>query len=114
MHVFPYSEGLIACLTKSGGKSSINGFYNIRGEKVIDLSKYDLSRKVYSYDGWGNDRILQSFVFENGKCTFYIANDQGTDYKITFYKYIKGKVIKIGSYKTCHDTNETTVYSCKL
>lgn len=92
MHVFPYSEGLIAYLSFASGKSDINGFYNIRGEKVIDLSKYDLSDKVYDINGIGGDnKIMQSFVFEDGKCTFYITNDQGTDYKITINK--KGKVI---------------------
>lgn len=92
MHAFPYSEGLIAYLSFAFGKAEVNGFYNVRGEKVIDLSEYDLSDKVYEISGLGGSNIiLQSFVFEDGECTFYIANDQGTDYQITIDK--KGKVI---------------------
>lgn len=78
-YVFPYSEGLFACMDYNSDIET-NGFYNLKGEKVIDLSKYALAENTY------NRGPVQSLVFINGKCRFKITNDQGTDYYITIDK----------------------------
>ncbi len=71
-----YSEGVFGIM-HYGGKSSINGFYDENGNKVIDLSMYDITNS--------------SLYFENGESTFEIQNDQGTKYNITIDK--EGNVI---------------------
>lgn len=91
MLIYPYSEGLIACIKKDSN-SEVNGFYNIDGEKIIDLSQYDLRGRIYKYNGiGGSSSILQSMVFEYGECSFIMANKAGTEYEITINK--KGQVI---------------------
>ena len=49
-----------------------NCFYNIRGEKMIDLSMYDI-------DTWEHGGLY----FHNGECSFIAENDLGTEFKIT-------------------------------
>lgn len=87
-YAFPYAEGLFACMNHYSDNES-NGFYNLKGEKVIDLSKYKLARNTY--DSSASYGISQSLVFENGECTFKITNELGTDYMITINK--KGDVV---------------------
>lgn len=50
-------------------------FYDIDGNKVIDVSNYDLSSLKSG-----------TMIFDNGQCTFPIKNDQGTRYDITIDK----------------------------
>lgn len=86
-YVFPYSEGLFACMNYTLDVEA-NGFYNLKGEKVIDLSKYAMAENTYKFNGGvgGPSGPVQSLVFINGKCRFKITNDQGTDYYITIDK----------------------------
>lgn len=88
----PHSEGLFACMNNYSDVKT-NGFYDLNGNKVIDLSCYIMAYD--SYDHWGNGTYmgpLQKLVFENGECTFKIKNDQGTEYYITIDK--TGAVIR--------------------
>lgn len=73
----PYNDGLYAAEI-----DFLEGyaFYNINGEKVIDLSQYHLATYAYEH-----------LIFSNGQCTFEIINDQGSEYEITIDK--TGKVI---------------------
>lgn len=90
-YCFPYSEGLFACMNYSSDKET-NGFYDVDGKKVIDLSKYKLATNTYTTSNTGGySGPTQNLVFENGKCTFTITNDQGSDYVITIDK--KGNVV---------------------
>lgn len=90
-YAFPYAEGLFACMNYSSDVQT-NGFYNLKGEKVIDLSQYTLAKNTYYSDCTGGySGIYQSLVFEDGKCTFKITNEVGTNYIVTIDK--KGKVI---------------------
>jgi hypothetical protein len=85
-YCFPYSEGLFACMDYSSD-SKANGFYDISGNKIIDLSKYQLAKNTYTTSNTGGySGPKQNLVFENGKCTFTITNDQGSDYVITIDK----------------------------
>ncbi|MEE0946064.1 MAG: hypothetical protein U0M42_04440 [Acutalibacteraceae bacterium] len=90
-YCFPYSEGLFACMNNTHDLET-NGFYDINGNKVIDLSKYNLARNTYTISNIGGySGPIQSLVFKNGKCTFTITNDQGSEYEITIDK--SGNVI---------------------
>ncbi len=85
-YCFPYSEGLFACMNHSSDKET-NGFYDINGNKVIDLSKYQLAKNTYTTSNIGGySGPVQSLVFKNGKCTFTVTNDQGSKYIITIDK----------------------------
>ena len=86
-YAFPYSEGLFACMNQTFDRYS-DGFYNEKGEKVIDLSGYRLVGNTFSADG----KVLQPLIFENGECTFKIADDSGANYNITIDK--SGKELK--------------------
>lgn len=81
---FPYSEGLFACMNQTFDRNT-NGFYNDKGEKVIDLSRYKLVQNTFSFDG-ENDSVNQALIFEDGKCTFKITEDSGVKYNITIDK----------------------------
>jgi len=81
--VYPYSENLIGVRSVfSGGiaNSDSDGFYDVNGKRVIDLSKYDTDTAEPS-----------GFYFINGESTFEINNDQDKSYFITIDN--KGKVI---------------------
>ncbi len=67
------SEGLVY--------ASDGGFYDTNMTKVIDLSSYDI-------DLWDDDNDM---YFENGKCTFVVENQLGTEFEITIDK--NGSVI---------------------
>ena len=71
-----YSNGLIYYRNYKNKKE--NGFYNINGKRVIDLSMYKIQDT--------------SLYFSGDQCTFQILNDANQKYKITIDK--KGKVIK--------------------
>ena len=86
-YAFPYSEGLFACMNRTFDRHT-NGFYNEKGEKVIDLSKYNLTNNTFSFDG-KMDTVNQALIFEDGKCTFKITDDKGVDYNITIDKSSK-------------------------
>ena len=88
-YCFPYSEGLFAFMNESYDDDQ-NGFYDINGNKIIDLGQYRMAGLTYeiSYDECGPQ---QDLVFENGTCSFKIINDQGSIYYITIDK--TGKVI---------------------
>ncbi len=83
---FPISEGLFA-VYKSGSYGV--GFFDTNGNKVIDLSCYNF--KSIEKSSSAQVYRTQELVFKNGKCTFTILNDVGTEYKITIYK--QGKVL---------------------
>ena len=83
---FPYSEGLFAYIDRLYDED-FNGFYDIYGNKVIDLSNYNLVESTYTISGSGGyTGPLQYLVFKNGECTFTIKNDQGTEFIITIDK----------------------------
>lgn len=67
------SEGLVY--------ASDGGFYDTNMTKVIDLSSYDI-------DLWDDNNDM---YFENGKCTFVVENQLGTEFEITIDK--NGSVI---------------------
>ena len=71
---YPFSEGLFAVINSYNSPQAENGFYDITGNKVIDLSGYTFTEKI----------IDAAFV--NGECSFEIKNDQGTEYYITIDK----------------------------
>lgn len=81
--VYPYSEGLIGIVDFDLGNNR-DGFYDVNGKRVIDLSKYQIKPPK---DGVSDATL--SFV--GGKCAFTIINDQDKEYKITIDK--TGKVI---------------------
>lgn len=62
------SEGLIY--------ASDGGFYDTSMKKVIDLSSYYI-------DLWDDDNTM---YFTNGKCTFVVKNQLGTEFEITIDK----------------------------
>lgn len=85
-YCFPYSEGLFAYINKHFDTEE-NGFYDLNGKKVIDLSKYQLAKNTYTYSNTGGyTGPIQDLVFKGGKCTFMITNDQGSNYTITIDK----------------------------
>lgn len=85
-YCFPCSEGLFACMNRYHDLEA-NGFYDLSGNKVIDLSVYNLARNSYvSSNMGGYSGPAGNLTFRNGKCTFRITNDQGTDYYITIDK----------------------------
>lgn len=67
--VGPYSEGKIALIKQRGVADSSNGFYDINGKKVIDLSKY----LITDY----------AVAFVNGQATFTTQDYDGAYYLIT-------------------------------
>lgn len=73
---YPLSEGLFAIVNTNSKYSPQpeNGFYDINGNKVIDLSQYTFTEEY----------IDAAFV--DGQCSFEIKNDQGTCYYITIDK----------------------------
>ena len=85
----PYSEGMFACLARSHFNNEAQGFYDLNGNKVIDLGKYTLTQLVWEGDEIYNANFQRDFakreilVFDHGACTFTIRNDQGTLYCIT-------------------------------
>lgn len=72
----PYTDGLMCvfCTPGYGMQASYEGFYDLEGNKVIDL---------YEYDFWHSWRGLG---FKNGKAVFKIENNAGTPYMITMDK----------------------------
>lgn len=80
--IFPLSEGLFALYDYPNVGI---GFFNTNGEKIIDLSDYKFYR-IVKPDGFGNVTIEQNLVFKDGKCTFTVLNEIGTEYKITIDK----------------------------
>lgn len=86
---FPYSEGLFCCMN-SDYDVEAQGFYNLNGEKVIDLSQYKLASQTY-YRGLGSSGFKQFLVFENGFCSFKIQNDQNSVFELIIDK--EGNVI---------------------
>lgn len=87
LNVFPISEGLFATYHR-GSKYNCNGFYNINGEMVIDLNDYLIDIDPLYRD----EHMSPALVFKNGKCSFNIYNDQGTEYIITIDK--EGNVLE--------------------
>lgn len=79
---YAYSEGLFAVVQYRENDSSKNGFYDINGKKVIDLSQYVLSDVYMAGLAFGDDRL----VFQDGTCSFCIMNDQGTEFRIMIDK----------------------------
>lgn len=80
--VYPYSEGLFAYYVE--GNNECTGFYNLEGEKIVDLSEYNI---ICSSLRTADRRYYNpKLVFKNGMCTFNIFNDQGTEYRITIDK----------------------------
>lgn len=87
LYVLPISEGLFATYM-IGSKYNCNGFYNINGEMVIDLNDYRIDIDHLYVD----EHMTPALVFKNGKCSFNIHNDQGTEYIITIDK--QGNVLE--------------------
>lgn len=90
VNVNPYSEGLFASYS-NGGESTKNGFYNINGEKVIDLSDYLICTPDQDFL-FESKYGAKPLVFNNGYCHMDIRNDQGTKYRITIDK--EGNVVE--------------------
>ena len=80
---YPFSNGLFAVQR--------DGFYNLKGERVISLDDYDIyysNTSAYTQTG---ETITPCLIFNNNKCDIPIKNDQGTNYIITIDT--TGKVI---------------------
>lgn len=94
--LFPYSEGLYAAVQyKTGRYPAYDGFYNSKGERVIDLSSYNLIDTTFigSSDTYNlPHKAKQALVFEDGYATFDVANDAGSVYRITIDK--TGEVVE--------------------
>ena len=71
---YPLSEGLFAIINSTYSPQTANGFYDITGKKIIDLSQYTFTEEYVDA------------AFINGECSFEIKNDQGTKYYITIDK----------------------------
>lgn len=67
----PYKEGLVA--VGYPYNKQVKFFCNARGEKVIDLSKY-------------NSDGAEKMYFENGTFRFYVTNDLGSRFELTIDK----------------------------
>lgn len=78
--VAPYSEDLF-CARASDFNSSVYAFFNREGEKVIDLSKYNIVFESYAISDYANE-----LIFIGGKCTFTVANDAGNKFEIVIDK----------------------------
>lgn len=83
--VFALSEGLFACVDYYSSPSDRNGFYNQNGKKIISLTEFDMgdSYNCFSISG---SQDMPRLVFEEGKCTFKVTNQTGTEYEITIDK----------------------------
>lgn len=81
-YVSPYSEGLFFSI-KDEERTEI-GFYDEKGNMVIDLSSYPF---IYAGGKYDND-----LVFINGECTFKASNDSNKLFLITIDK--TGKIIE--------------------
>ncbi len=89
--VCPYSEGVFACVCEYSNTDH-SGFYNISGEKLIDLSGYNLNQINFDSEFGFGGYLTQALVFEKGEATFHILNDAGYEFEITMDK--TGEVIK--------------------
>lgn len=69
----PFSEGLFL-----GSKDDKYAFYNSKGEKVIDLSEYNITTWYLTEESEG--------IFIDGKATISVQNDAGKRFKITIDK----------------------------
>lgn len=69
-NVYPVSEDLFAMVT-TGNKLK---FYNLDGSVAIDFSKYNITNEY------------QHYLFEDGKCSFRIRNNNKTEYEIAIDK----------------------------
>lgn len=74
--VAPCSERLF-CASGEGGYA----FFNLQGEKVIDLSQYNIDFSPYLSSDYDNQ-----MVFINGECTFIAVNSAGNEFKIVIDK----------------------------
>lgn len=79
--VGPLSDGLFAMGYDYG--SSVNAFYNVDGNKVLDVSEY----KIH----YTNDTHNEYPYFENGQFKFVTTNEAGTKYDMIIDK--TGKVL---------------------
>lgn len=78
--VAPYSEDLF-CARASDFNSSAYAFFNRQGEKVIDLSKYNIAFESGVTSDYDNE-----LIFVEGKCTFTAVNNAGNKFKIVIDK----------------------------
>lgn len=78
-----YSEGLFMLK---------DGFYNLKGEKVIDMQKYNISGYYNYYGSEENDRYPEYEYFVDGGFKFCVENSAGTIYNMEIDK--KGNLIK--------------------
>lgn len=78
-----YSEGLFMLK---------DGFYNLKGEKVIDMQKYNISGYYNYYGSEENDRYPEYEYFIDGGFKFCVENSAGTIYNMEIDK--KGNLIK--------------------
>lgn len=69
----PFSEGLYLVR-----EEELYGFYNKNGEKVIDLSNYNITESYLKDEFEG--------IFINGQATFSVLNETGKRFKITIDK----------------------------
>lgn len=83
-YVFPLSEGLFAFIV-GYSNDEWSGFYNLNGEKVIDLSHYKniYDDVVYTRLG-GHYGTHQSLVFIDGQCAINITNENGTKFRVIY------------------------------
>lgn len=61
-------------------QQTIIGFFDINGELIIDLSKYDLS-------------VFKDYYFKDGQCILTAYNESGTKLSVTIDK--SGNMINI-------------------
>ena len=63
-------------------------FYDMEGNKVIDLSEYNIINAYSLYEPYNESSYYTGNIlyFENGKCEFETSNDAGTKYLLTIDK----------------------------
>ena len=80
-YVGNYNDGLFFHITREEDRSAMNylavdaGFYDITGNKIIDLSSYDFPSTFYVGNYYG-----YPVEFSNGYCLLQILNPQGSPY----------------------------------
>ncbi len=72
---YAFSEGLMGFVSPTN--TELQGFYDIKGNMVIDLSMYDIEYE---------DNEYPNMSFSNGKCKFIMKNNNGTKYRLSIDK----------------------------
>lgn len=90
LHICPFSEGLFAVIGSWGDAgndyspavASYNGFYDLNGNRVIDLSSYKIHR-LYETNAYIPENHP---VFVNGNANLVVINEAGSLFTLTIDK----------------------------